>query len=551
MTPAEQRITAILRDHQDRLLARWTGYEKILLFELARALDSAAFGQMLSSATDSAETRRTRRTILLGGATALHPLLQRVKGAQDGVPWLQADQELLRLADSHLFYCGRLANLLRLASLERYGLASTTFVTPNHLLLEVANSDIEDEAMEAVGHIRGGDPDSPFQLCPESPELLRRMDAIVGVEPNGLIRYDSDDELTAYYQALASQRAQRFLEGEALPPDALIGGRTFARWLDASIAACGRELRHIAFSLQLASRRPDLSVRNLVTLFVRREDLHEVLLEADEPAAYALEFVRALTLDDEAAEACIADHEIPVPFYIDFGRDFVLLPCLGALLNPVATLVRFLKSHHRGDWDRAVAVREEIFRADLRKLFPEPRFHVPPSGVVLRRADGTTLTDVDAVVVDRTFGTLALVQLKWHDIYGRSLRERDSRRLNLLEANKWVERVSQWVNTRSAAAIATALRLGSASEDRPPYLFVVSRYAVQFVRNEPYDAKAAWMGRGDLTRAMRQSADNADRDMLGELASNFRGGRQRAATPSEPQRETFNYRTLIIEVRVE
>jgi hypothetical protein len=547
MTLAEQRIGAILSDHQDRLLARWTGYEKVLLFELARALDAAAFSQMFSAAADSAETPRT---ILLGGATALYPLLHRLKGAEGGVPWVQADRELGRLADSHLHYCGRLANVLRLASLERYGLARTTFVTPNHLLLEVANGDVEHEDMEAVGHIRSGDPKPPFQLFPESPELLRRMEeAYVGVQPNGLIRYDNDDELIAYYRTLASRRAQIFLEGEALPPDALIGGRTFARWLDAAIAASGRSLQHIAFAIQLVSKRPDLSLRNLMTLFVRREDLHEVLLGADEPAAYALELVRALTLDDEAAEACIADHEVPVPFYIDFGRDFVLLPCLGALLNPVATLVRFLKSHHRGDWDRAVSRREEIFRADLRKLFPEPRFHVPPSGFRLRRADGTTLTDIDAVVVDRTFGALALIQLKWHDIYGRSLKERDSRRLNLLEANKWVERVSQWVDARSAAAIATALRLGSASEDRPPYLFVVSRYAAQFVRNEPYDDKAAWLGWGELTRAMSQSA-LAD-DILGELATGFRGGRQRATTTSEPQRATFNYSTLTIEVRVQ
>lgn len=116
VTVAEERINAILREHQDRLLAHWTGYEKILLFELARALDAAAFGQMLPAATDSVESRRV---VLLGGATALHPLLRRVKGAQGDVPWVQAEPELLRLADSHLFYCGRLANLLRLASLER------------------------------------------------------------------------------------------------------------------------------------------------------------------------------------------------------------------------------------------------------------------------------------------------------------------------------------------------------------------------------------------------------------------------------------------------
>jgi hypothetical protein len=84
----------------------------------------------------------------------------------------------------------------------------------------------------------------------------------------------------------------------------------------------------------------------------------------------------------------------------------------------------------------------------------------------------------------------------------------------------------------------------------PPYLFVVSRYAAQFVGNEPYDEKAAWMGWGDLMRVMPQSTCDADKNMLGELAMDFRGGRQRATTKSEPQTAVFEYPTLTIEVRV-
>ncbi|HET8797359.1 MAG TPA: hypothetical protein VFO89_06720, partial [Thermoanaerobaculia bacterium] len=448
MTDAEQRLSEVLHGHQQRILVRWTGYEKILLFELARALDSAAFSQLFAFEQGSEDPRRT---MLLGGATALLPLLERVKGTEGGVPWVLADEPLLRLADSHLHYCGRLANLLRLAALERYGLAKSTFVTPNHLRLEIVNGDIEYEDMHAVSHVHNRDEhDQPFQLFPQSAELLRRIDAYVDVEPSGLIRYDNDDDLIEYYSTLAARRAQWFLEGEALPPDAVIGGRSFARWLEAAVAASGRELQHIAFAIALASKRPELSLRNLVTLFVRRDDLHEVLLRFDEPPSYALELVRALTLDDVAAAACIADYEVPVPFYIDLGRDFVLLPCLGALLNPVATLVRFLRSQYRLDWDRAVERREDLFRADIRRVFPVPRFHVPESGIQLRRQDRSVITDIDAVVLDNATGSLALVQLKWHDIYGRSLKERDSRRRNLLDANKWVTRVRQWIDGRSA-----------------------------------------------------------------------------------------------------
>jgi hypothetical protein len=548
MTTAEQRIAALLNDYLDRVLLRWTGYEKILLFELARALDDAAFGLMLLAAPESAGAHRT---VLLGSAPAMRPLLERVRGVAGGVPWGPSSRELSALADSHLHYSGRLANLVRLAALERYGLASVTYPRPDHLVLEIASGDIEYEDREAVSDIAGGRPEPLFALFPESPDLLRRMDTYVGVEQNGLIRYANDDELVAYYRAVAADRAKKFLEGEALPPDAVIGGRTFARWLDAVIAASGRILQHIAFATRLASLRPDLMLRHLLTLFVRRQDLHNVLVEAGEPPTFAVELVRALTLDSDAAAACLADHEIPNPFYIDFGRDFVLLPCTGALLNPVAAVVKFLRSQYRTDWDRAVARREEVFRDEVRSLFSEPAFHVPSSGVRLQRADGSTLTDIDAVVLDRACGGIALLQLKWHDIYGRSLKERNSRRSNLLGANKWVERVSQWVDGRSAGAIAAALKVGSASEDRPPQIFVVSRYAAQFVGQPLFDARAGWIGWGDLTGAFLRSENDPPRDFFGDLLSECRGGRKAPVTRSEPQVETFEYPSLSIEVRVQ
>lgn len=548
MTAAEQRISAILTDHQDRLLARWRGYEKILLFELARALDDAAFGLMLPAAGEAAESRRT---VLLGGAPAMRPLLERVRGVEGGVPWGPPNREFAAMADSHLYYCGRLANLLRLVALERYGLATVAYPCPDRLLIEIANADIEYEDMRAVSHTAGGRPEPLFALFPESPDLLQRIDAYVGVEENGLIRYENDDELIAYYRAVATERAKRFLEGEALPSDSVIGGRTFSRWLEAAVAASGRTLQHIAFATRLASLRPELALRHLLTLFVRRDDLHDVLVATGEPPAYALELVRALTLDADTAAVCVADHEIPNPFYIDFGREFVLLPCTGTLLNPVVALVKFLASEHRTDWNRAVARREDVFRGELRALLAEPAFNVAPSGIRLRRPDGSTLTDIDAVVVDRTCGAVALLQLKWHDIYGRSLKERNSRRLNLLAANEWVERVSTWVDGRSAAAIAASLKLGSASEDRPPQIFVVSRYAAQFVGEPLFDARAAWIGWGDLTRAFRRSTNHSARDFFAELFLEYRGGRKSPVPRLEPQVETFEYPSLSIEVRVQ
>jgi hypothetical protein len=294
-------------------------------------------------------------------------------------------------------------------------------------------------------------------------------------------------------------------------------------------------------------RHPRLNLRDLITIFVRDDDAAAVLRESGEPDEYHEALFAAMTLDERSANDTITDHEVPLPFYVDYGPDFALLPCFGALLNPIAAMVRFLKMNYRHDWDRAVERREEVFRADLRMIFPEPRFLVAPAGKQLYRPDGTRLTDIDAIVLDRTFGSLALMQLKWHDLYGRSLKERNSRRLNLLEANRWVQRVASWVDGRSAAAIVPSIiERESASKDRAPCLFVVTRYAAQFARNDPYDRGAAWMGWADIVRG---ALDHPETDILGELFETFRGGRSAKAPPREPETATYALPSLTVEVR--
>ncbi|MFN3627829.1 MAG: hypothetical protein ACK4S3_08125 [Parvibaculum sp.] len=66
---------------------------------------------------------------------------------------------------------------------------------------------------------------------------------------------------------------------------------------------------------------------------------------------------------------------------------------------------------------------------------------VPDRGCNLRKSDGSNVTEVDPAVIDRETSDLCLVQLKWPDIYGRSLIERESGRSNLAKANDWVDRV--------------------------------------------------------------------------------------------------------------
>ena len=178
--------------------------------------------------------------------------------------------------------------------------------------------------------------------------------------------------------------------------------------------------------------------------------------------------------------------------------------------------------HHAKDWDSAVSERERYFRTHIRNRFNPPRFLVPERGFMLRRRDGSHLTDVDAAILDRQTGTLALVQLKWPDIFGLSPKERESRRRNLLNANEWVERVHSWINGRSAAEVGKALGNGLDASAGSPLLVVMPRYNARFALNTGLDDRAAWVSWPEVVR-LRSEERNLT-DPLKTLAARFRAG---------------------------
>jgi hypothetical protein len=169
-------------------------------------------------------------------------------------------------------------------------------------------------------------------------------------------------------------------------------------------------------------------------------------------------------------------------------------------------LLDHLRRTYRGDWDKIVDGREDVFREDLRRLLPEPRYKVLEKGLKLRRKDKSTLTDADAVVLDRETGVVVFVQMKWYDVHGLSLAERDSRRENLLtNGNEWVDKVHGWIAGRTCAEISRTYGWGEAA-DSAPQLLVMARHASQFAGETRYDARASWTSWHALTEEMQDPA---------------------------------------------
>ncbi len=541
----------ILQKKFDELQAQvcktWNGLEREAVIEIVRSADYAAYIIQCASEADNslnAVARDELRLILLGVAPALATFLPLIKGGR-GLPFGPAAPQTARWIDRMLFEFGTLARMRRFAALERYGLARSEMVDVATMRIEM-NAGVGElmdvhaarwltaETMRRVALMQGPTRDSAY--------VESLLDATSTVHDGWFINYEGHPELIETYRQRAMIDVLGCAEAEALPHDAMIGGRPFAEWRTLCVAALGRVFNHVAYASRLMTRFPALSIRNLLTVPVLRRDARAVWIEAGDQPKHANDTIAHLALDAQSIASWQHHHEIPAPFYVDVGGGWLLLPLFGGLLNPVCGLVRTLRLRHTRDWDKAVDGREVYFREDLKNHFGEPRFHVPDHGMTLRREDGSHITDVDAAILDRQTGDLALVQLKWPDIHGMSPKERESRRLNLLKANEWVDRVSSWVDGRSARRIAKALGMpDGASESKPPTLMVIPRYAARFTLNDHLDERACWVAWPEVVR-MRTENKEAEAPLF-DLHRDFKSGGS-LASYSRPEDFTYKLRGL-------
>jgi hypothetical protein len=517
MLHAENILEAKMREILALALRAWKGYERLGLVEIARAADQAAFSVTFIPPENL--DWACEWDILFGVAPALAAFLP-LTGAKPGtgIPWMPSTEKSAAWTDALLRELGKVASLQRLAELERYGLARCEVVDEQNITMFVRHDDAERTDVDAANWLRT---ETKRRIAArvgdrnDQERIVELLDSTSGIREGWGIYYDGHEDLIALYNDRALVEVVGCSEAEALAHEAQIGGRLFAEWRGVCTTALGRVFNHLAYATRLKARHPELILRNIMTLAALKKDIAEVWVELGEQPGRVSETISHLTLDATSIGAWQKHHEIPTPFYIDAGGDWLLLPMFGGLLNPVCGLTRTLRYRHARDWDAAVDLRESYFRADLQSLFGRPRYVVPNHGFVLRRPDGSHVTDVDAAIRDTKDGTLVLVQLKWPDIFGRSTRERESRRLNLLKTNEWVERTSTWINDRTSSEVCKALGIEGTDSPKPPILMVLSRYMVHYTRNE-LDARAAWLSWPHLVRLCKDG-DHAE-TTLAEIA---------------------------------
>lgn len=506
-----------MAEGQEAVLAAIAGREREAITEIFRTLDLCAYAfRMAPNRLDLVKHDVARHLMFMGAAPALQPLLAKVASSSGLMPWGPSHAPFTHYMDDYLWRCGALHSLHRLASLERYGLSRVRIGSDRRIVIEVENGAAEaaDRASEHWWNVQQLEAAGALEPLSEAQmeRIRQRLDERSNRADGWYINYSLDEELLDRSLRRLRQLEPSWPESTALPDEAVVGGRTFRQWKDACCFAAAQGLSHLEFCTRLRTTQKGVDLRNLMTRCRVRDEVAQEWHASDYEPLWADMAMRSLTLDEMSSQGWISRYDTPFPFYVDLGADFVLAPSMSALMNPFVGMVRHLREHYRRDWDKAVFAREDRLRKEIAALLPAPRFKVSTSGVELKRSDGSVLTDIDAAIMDSLHGTVALLQIKWHDVFSRSLRERESRRLNMLGAKDWVEKVHGWVAGKDSAAIAHAIGFKNLSAGRSgqPVLVVMTRHAARFSGEASADRRSAWVSWPEFACSVRECSPDAD-----------------------------------------
>lgn len=524
LTPSVNAAAIKLDEYIENWLAKimraCAGHEQKALIELVRSADLHAYFLNCFGAPElTQELKRQCTEIVRGIGPMLRKFLPELDALGDGIPWAPSTNSTASWADHALTTSGQLVYLRRLAYSERYGLVRCENHSETHISIHVLGHDVESLDREDFEWLTR----KKLAACSKHQVHVdrqikgwarNRIDQYVKVHRKHFIEYDSDWELLELYQEYAQMFVLQSAEADAFPDDVIIGSRSFGEWKKIAISAAARACLHLSFATRLSTLKKNrLNLRNLLTIFVRYEDLREVWRQQtgvyDEAELDEIEDIFLLT--EKHAEEYFLNHDYPLPYNIRFGKYFALLPQFGYLSNVCTFLVIELRRKYRKDWDKAVNLREAKFQQDLHALLPKGSYIRGRDNVSIRRSAGDTETDIDAAYYEKSSNCLYLFQLKWFDVFAYSLRERQSRLTNLLKANKWIDQVSQWTENTARQEILSHIDLKGreiTSDSFEIRLVVLTRFSARFSGTHEYDERAAWLSWPRLCRLMHENKES-------------------------------------------
>lgn len=319
------------------------------------------------------------------------------------------------------------------------------------------------------------------------PDLRNRLSELVFPwRPGGgftMVGYGAAPDIDNHYFALVSERTLKSADDAGIHPDSRIGGVTGAELSNLLFMLTSFVLKHIDLVGVGKSRFPDVNVPMSLTIWESKRELTATLAEyTGQPAETIREALKHVTVRREHASYFRSEPTPFIPVLIEVSDDYLLRPVSSIFRNPFQG-VRMLYEHmHPGKIDGIIRPRERWMISELYALFQGGRYAVMDEPTRLR-SSRKIVTDIDAAVLDRTTGQLALFQLKWQDFSSNDVARQRSRASNFVgKVDKWANTTEAWIDEAGVPALLQSLRLPADHRTTPAdvHLFAVGRSAARF-----------------------------------------------------------------------
>lgn len=307
---------------------------------------------------------------------------------------------------------------------------------------------------------------------------------------------DVDDHFTSEGLAFIDECRRE----AGLHPEAIFQGTTGSDVTAIAAIVAGLHMKHIRFALLSQKTHSEIDLSKSLTIWGPRTELIDSL--ADFSGLDHSRVDKALTaISLHASESrLLTNRTTPlIPMLIDLGNGHILRPASSISRNPLSCVLPLHVFRGGCSTQELMSPREDWMRSEIYWMFQGARYARVDGNIKLRDG-GRVLTDVDAAILDRTSGDLALFQIKWQDWSTNDVRELRSKASNFVrEIEKWATRVCEWIAGRSANEVLTAFRFNAGSDGyvRRIFLFVVSRHASRmsgygFESNNAFLALSTW-----------------------------------------------------------
>ena len=490
-----QRIINQAKTNLNELCDFWNIYEKQLFFVSAIAIYDRYFIEQLSQ---NSKKSFNDRIIEYSYPVFIRQFYDTDFCKLPGIVHKPLKHEQIELYAKLIYSCGIIGWMQSLIENSAAGFYSCRAFL-NYISVSFAekfhwNELIEDEYCDWYASLVAQFQADEYQKLNELlPEILEKLKTGIFVWNEHFLGYSNDLETEMFFHKHALLDAQQSVAWDMFPPDCKFGLNHYGDIVQSIVDFAGYAIKHVYCAHLLMQANSGLVIEDLLNVFFLKQDLTRLIGRncniSDEAA---LSILQMASLSPDTVEYYANGNARSVPF-VQISEHQYLRTIKGLLDEPFDFVLYNLRKSFPEAWDKNANQREAAFRVQLYALFDDPRFDCVQHPVIIKEKS-RTLTDIDAVVIDKATGEIALFQLKWQDPTDYSPFALKSKRSNYyLAAEKWLQTIEKWLRDSTNKEIASKLGIKAKYFNKEKVsIFVLGRRRGNYSGNKPYPYECAW-----------------------------------------------------------